>query len=305
MNSKAVFVKSREAFCVILFLLLSCATAFARCAGDSVASVQAIQGTMQPLKLYSLSHDLDSMVSARRVVDMGVPKRILSQINIYDMPYSKTASYPNYKRLWINTGALYAAGFVALGVLETLPDSATNWNTEEIRSVPWIQRWGNHVKKVAHWDGDNPLFNYVLHPYGGAAYFMAARSVGFNFKQSALYCFCISTFFWEYGIEAFMEIPSIQDLIITPVVGSLIGECFYKWKRSIVADGYTLWGSSVLGNVVAFILDPVNEFVGLFAGNPCRQSLKVKRRTTEIALFPSMSPSRNGTTYGFSLKIVI
>ena len=228
----------------------------------------------------------------------------LSPINIYDMPYSKTASYPNWRRLWINTGALCGAGIVALGVLECLPDEATNWNREELRKTPFFKRWGNHVAKVAHWDGDSPIFNYILHPYGGAAYYMSARSQGFNFWGSALYGFAISSVFWEYGVEAFMEVPSIQDLIITPVAGALLGECFYKLKRQIVTDGYTLCGSSVLGNVVAFLVDPVNEFVGIFAGNPCRQKLEEKRNKTELTLVPLVGNSNNGVKCGFSFNIV-
>ena len=220
------------------------------------------------------------------------------------MPYSRHASYPNWRRLWLNTGVLCGAGFGALAVLESLPEGATNWNRKELSSVPPFKRWGNHVKKVAHWDGDSPIFNYILHPYGGAAYFMSARSQGFNFWGSALYGFCISTFFWEYGVEAFMEVPSIQDLIITPVAGALLGECFYKLKRRIVDDGYELWGSSVAGNIVAFLVDPVNEFIGLFAGNPCRQRLKEKRKT-EIAFTPMINPSTMQSqythTYGFAL----
>ncbi len=271
---------------------------------DSVAIVQPLCNDSLVLPVCRISCDVDSMVKSRKSANLELPNRILSKINIYDMPYSKTASYRNWDRLWINTGALYAAGFVALGVLEALPDSATNWNTEELRRTPWIQRWGNHVGKVMHWDGDNPIFNYILHPYGGAAYFMSARSQGFNFWDSALYGFCISTFFWEYGIEAFMEIPSVQDLVITPVAGALIGECFYKVKRRIVTDGYTLWGSSVMGNIVAFLVDPVNEFVGFFAGNPCRQNHRERQKRAEIALYPTFNPSLNGTIYGFSLNVL-
>lgn len=225
-------------------------------------------------------------------------------VNIYDMPYSRTDSYPDWRRLWINTGALCGAGVVALGVLESLPDEATNWNREELRKTPFFKRWGNHVAKVAHWDGDSPIFNYILHPYGGAAYYMSVRSAGFNFWGSALYGFAISTVFWEYGIEAFMEIPSIQDLVITPVAGALLGECFYRVKRQIVSDGYTLCGSRVLGNVVAFLVDPVNEFVGLFVGNPCRQGLKRSHTKTELALVPLVNSMHNGMKYGLSLNVV-
>ena len=177
---------------------------------------------------------------------------------------------PNWKRLWINTGTLFAGGFTAVVIMEALPDGSTNWSRAERREVPLFKRWWNHVKSGPHWDGDSWMFNFVLHPYGGAAYFMTARSCGFNFWYSALYSACISTFFWEYGIEAFNEIPSIQDLFITPVIGSLLGEGFYFVKRYIVDHDYRLLGSKVVGNVVAFLVDPVNELVGYFGGNSAR-----------------------------------
>ena len=267
-------------------------------------SIQPLHGEIQQLEVELNGVAPDEFVVNRLVPVAEIPERIYSRINIYDMPYSRHASYPNWRRLWLNTGVLCGAGFGALAVLESLPEGATNWNRKELSSVPPFKRWGNHVKKVAHWDGDSPIFNYILHPYGGAAYFMSARSQGFNFWGSALYGFCISTFFWEYGVEAFMEVPSIQDLIITPVAGALLGECFYKLKRRIVEDGYELWGSSVAGNIVAFLVDPVNEFIGLFAGNPCRQRLREKRKT-EIAFTPMINPSTMQSqythTYGFAL----
>ena len=228
-------------------------------------------------------------------------KLVPSKVNIYDMPYSMTANYPNYKRLALNTGVLYGAGFVALGVLHALPEDATAWNKKEIREVSPFRRWVRNVKKGPVWDKDNWIFNYVLHPYGGAAYYMGARSQGFNVFNSFLYCAGISTFFWEYGIEAFMEIPSIQDLIITPVVGTIMGEGFYLLKRHIVANDYELFGSGFLGNVVAYLIDPVNEVIGIFAGNPNRQ----KQKTTEnsLAWVPWGNKDSRGTTFGFSIGI--
>lgn len=307
MNRKIAFFRSREAWLIIILLMLFPSRLEAH--ADSIPGMRIITGKIQSLNYYIPIYSPDTLTARVVIPNIPLPSRIASQINIYDMPYSRDASYRNWNRLWLNTGVLYGAGVVALGVLETLPEDATNWNREELSSVPPLKRWGNHVAKVAHWDGDSPIFNYILHPYGGAAYFMSARSQGFNFWESSLYCFCISTFFWEYGIEAFMEVPSIQDLVITPVVGSILGECFYKWKRSIVANGYTLCSSSILGNAVALLIDPVNEFIGLFAGNPCRQNLKAKH-STEIALTPIIAPtnsSRHGNnstlTYGFSLNI--
>ena len=182
-----------------------------------------------------------------------------------------------------------------LGILELLPEDATAWNKEEIRSTPFFERWWNHVKKGPVWDRDKWYFNYLLHPYGGAAYYMSARSQGFSAPYSMLYGFGISTLFWEYGIEAFNEIPSIQDLIITPLAGAVIGEAFYVLKRSIVAGGYTLFGSKFLGNVVAYLIDPVNEVLGLIYGNDAR------RISTSFAVMPGMTP---GMRLQASLSIV-
>lgn len=214
------------------------------------------------------------------------------KLNIYDLPYSLTGKCYDWKRFWINTATLTGAFVGALVVLECLPEDATNWNRAEIQTVPLFQRWKDHViKEGPEWDGDKWYFNYLLHPYAGAAYFMGARSCGFNFWQSFLYSAFISTVEWEYGIEAFMERPSIQDLIITPVVGSLIGECFYKLKRKIVSDGYRLAGSKVLGNVVAFLIDPLNQFLGLFYGNPSRDAAKIFEKVDISSSFIVNTPS--------------
>lgn len=209
--------------------------------------------------------------------------------SIYELPYSVTGKCYDWRRLWINTATLSGAFVGTLLVLECLPEDATSWNRAELQDVPLLKRWNDHViKQGPNWDHDKFYFNYILHPYAGAAYFMAARSCGFNAWQSMLYCSIISNIGWEFGVEAFMERPSIQDMLITPLIGSFIGECFYKLKRNIVSNGYTLAGSSILGNIVAFLVDPVNEVIGLFNGNPARQYAgKRKHQLASSVVCPS------------------
>lgn len=244
---------------------------------------------------------------SRRVSD-GSPRREYVPC-IYDMPYSITANYPHYKELWVNTGVLFGAGFVTLGVLELLPENATAWNKAEIHRRPVFDRWWHNVKSGPVWDKDNPIFNYVLHPYGGAAYYMSARSQGFNMFYSFLYGLGVSTFFWEYGIEAFMEVPSIQDLFVTPIGGLLIGETFYRVKRYIVEHDYRLLGSKFLGTFVAFLVDPVNEVVNLVRGNPAKGYLGrhgAPAAGVEVACQPWLrpTPGGNGSAMGFTLAVV-
>lgn len=226
---------------------------------------------------------------------------------IYDMPYSINASYPNYRRLAANTAVLFAGGGITLGILAILPEEATAWNKKSYEGVPFFQRYYNNVIHGPHFDSDNAIFNYVLHPYAGAAYYMSARSQGFNLWQSWLYSFGVSAIFWEFGIEAFMERPSWQDLVITPMGGLLLGEAFYLAKRHIVEHDYQLLGTKWLGYPVAFLLDPVNECLGYFRGNDAHGwSSRHEPKATDpsLQLRPSIIPAKGGgVNWGFSMQL--
>ena len=230
------------------------------------------------------------------VQDDVVPTFAEKAVTLYDLPYSTCTSLPDYKRLAWNTATFVGAGVATLLVLEMLPEDATAWNKDEIRNTSFFHRWTTHVKDGPVWDKDNPIFNNILHPYGGAVYYMSARSCGCNVLGAAAYSFFVSTMLWEYGIECFMEVPSMQDLIVTPLAGSLVGEGFYAIKRHIVAHDYHLWGSWFLGHLVAWVVDPINEFVSLFAGNPCKRGSVA----SQLTLQPM---SRGGLALSFQLSL--
>lgn len=224
------------------------------------------------------------------------PRHKLKHESIYCHPASLTYRCPDWKRMWTNTAVLTGAFVGTLVVLECLPEDATSWNRAEIQSVPMFTRWRNHVlREGPAWDHDKAIFNYVLHPYAGAVYFMSARSCGFNFWQSLLYSATISTVGWEFGIEAFMERPSIQDLFVTPLIGSAIGEGFYRAKRSIAANDYHLLGSKVLGNIVVFLIDPVNEVIDLFRGRNTYCDKPSYQITSSIS--PVITPDYKGVSF--------
>lgn len=224
---------------------------------------------------------------------------------IYAYPQQNTNlgfSCPDWKRVWINAGVLTGCYVAALTVLEMLPEDATTWNRAALQKVPLGTRWLNHVfKEGPEWDHDKPIFNFVLHPYSGAAYFMAARSNGLSFWGSLLFSAGISTVCWEFGIEAFMERPSWQDIFITPLVGSIMGEGFFRIKRYLVANDYRLWGSPVAGNIVAFLVDPVNEVVGLIGGNPARKYAKAHR--LQLQSMPGPVTLNGQTAYGLNMTL--
>lgn len=109
---------------------------------------------------------------------------------------------------------------------------------------------------------DDHFLNYVMHPYFGGVYYTAARHSGFNEFESFLYSATLSTFFWEYGVEAFAEVPSWQDLFITPFFGAIVGEMMFEAEQDIVSTGGEVWGSQTMGDVTLFLLNPVGHIHG-------------------------------------------
>lgn len=84
------------------------------------------------------------------------------------------------------------------------------------------------------WDVDGFWVNQFGHPYQGSFAYTAARSSGWSFWQSAPYALA-SSFLWEVAGET--EPPSINDLITTPVGGSLLGEALYRISLQVLDYG--------------------------------------------------------------------
>jgi hypothetical protein len=146
-----------------------------------------------------------------------------------------------------------------MGVLLLLPESVSKWDLDELNDKSLSQRWKENVKAGPVVDEDDWGINYIGHPVSGAWYYMVARNNGAKPFDSFLYSFFISTFIWEYGYEAFAEIPSIQDLIATPVVGALMGEGFFYLEALLDENRGLIWGNKTLGSISYFFLDPIGN----------------------------------------------
>lgn len=100
-----------------------------------------------------------------------------------------------------------------------MPESVSNWSSEQKKNS--FKKYAKNVVAPVI-DKDKFYINYVLHPYWGATYYIRGRERGLDKVPSFVYSALISAMY-EFGIEAFFEKPSIQDLIVTPVIGSLMG----------------------------------------------------------------------------------
>jgi len=141
---------------------------------------------------------------------------------------------------------------VELGLLcatAALPKSWTGW------SANFVQEGANHFGEAYSappvWDTDRWYHNYLGHPYGGSVYYNTIRSQGGTKTESFLFGALLSTQ-WEYLFEAVAERPSIQDLIVTPISGRLLGELIHRMTQSM-----TKGGTNPLEKIAITVLNPM------------------------------------------------
>ena len=158
-----------------------------------------------------------------------------------------------------STSILVGSLIASVGILYIMPTSVTNWDKSEgifgdFKGV--MKRWVNNVSHAPTIDKDDIWLNYIAHPYGGSIYYLQARMAGYGAFGSFAYSTFVSTILWEYGVEAFAERPSLQDLIITPVAGSVLGELFYNISTHIIKNNEKIYNSKFLGLLALSLMNP-------------------------------------------------
>lgn len=187
-------------------------------------------------------------------VSNGVPKDYSPTfINVNEeLPY-------HYKAVVEDSLYLQLIMLSSIGALALMPESVTSWERDELQKDSLSSRWKKNVSTRPVWDKDDWAINYIGHPVSGAWYYTMGRNDGLSIGESAAFSALMSTFVWEYGYEAFAEVPSIQDLIITPLFGSILGEGMYILEGKLDQQGGVVFGSRALGNVSYFFLDPLGS----------------------------------------------
>lgn len=237
---------------LLIFLLQSLINIDLKAADGEIAISDSI---LIPLKEQGV--DLKQLEFQTKSLETSLvyPKPPKKYVQVYPLPHR------DFKRLSINTGMFLGTTVLSFGILYALPESATQWDKEKMREEGITKKWEANIHKGPVIDNDNFFFNYVTHPWAGAGYYMTARSSGFKWWDSFLYSSVMSTLFWEYGVEAFAEIPSVQDIFITPIVGSMFGEGFFYAKKSIMKHDKRIMKSKVLGVTALFLMDPFNTIL--------------------------------------------
>ncbi|MGF1698035.1 DUF3943 domain-containing protein [Vibrio kyushuensis] len=204
----------------------------------------------------NLFHEQESFALALKepelkIEDPGLPKYLVLQ-DEKDWDYLMGQTY-----------TILGLSVATVGLMTLLPESITKWD-EDARDMSELgSKWKENIKAGPVWDRDEHFLNYVMHPYFGGVYYTAARHAGFNEFESFLYSATMSTFFWEMGVEAFAEVPSWQDIFVTPFFGAVVGEMMFEAEQDIVNNnGGEVWGSERMGSFTLFFLNPVGHIHG-------------------------------------------
>lgn len=130
---------------------------------------------------------------------------------------------PQYLRAAVEMAALLGAG------------TAWYWIDRERQVADWDypslkQRF---TLEAVRFDNNDFWINFIAHPLDGAAAHALAR--GNHLSLSESFAFSLATSLaWEYGLE-FREKVSINDIIVTPVTGVVVGEFMHRLGQSLNA----------------------------------------------------------------------
>ncbi len=115
--------------------------------------------------------------------------------------------------------------------------------------------WWDNISQWPVWDdGDSFFTNWVTHPIIGSQEYLFYRAMGHSYLVSALGVVLQSTLF-EYTIEGTVEVPSLVDLVSTPLVGVPMGFALEKSSDWLVSTDF------VPAKILGHILNPMRNFI--------------------------------------------
>lgn len=195
----------------------------------------------------------EGIESEKRFTFLNEEERHLSNAGRYE------PSKPQRDWRGIGRDTAFYMGYqvVFAGVLYFLPESVTSWTKDQKKAT--LSKWKENVQNPV-WDKDKWWINYLGHPYFGATFYIRARERGFEELGSFGYSALLSALY-EFGIEAFFEPPSYQDLIVTPVGGILIGKYIFEpIRENIKAKAQRKW----YDHAGLFLTDPLGAVNSVF-----------------------------------------
>jgi len=140
-----------------------------------------------------------------------------------------------------------------------------NWSTIVTRN-----RYKRTFTSPPVWDRDSISWNYGVHPIMGSFSYLAYRNRKAHWAE-AFAGSAINSAIYEYIIAGGTQQPSINDMIVTPVLGSLLGEGIYRLKKQLLRDHHL----NFIEKVAITVTDPFEVFYyGFNYHKLCRASYR-------------------------------
>lgn len=229
-------------------------------------------------------------------------------------PYFDTRGFSEklpdrYQKTYEDVISLQLLSASVIVALWFLPENVSKWNHSTLQESDIVNNWVENVKIGPVIDEDEPWINYGGHSLSGAYFYTLARNNDLSIVESISFNFLMSTFYWEYGVEAFFEIPSTQDLWITPILGSILGESFYQMQESIRVNEGKVWGSESLGSFFMVLLNPEGSLANFLRTNEDRVDFEIVSRFYSYIDDEAMKPLLSGyelwmeTYLGFEIRV--
>lgn len=183
--------------------------------------------------------------------DSNSIKDTLSSSKYTNQDYNYSVYFNHQEESFCNKmlrGTKYVVGFnLTMGAyLVIAPENISKWGKKDKFKMPTIiNQYHESFTKPPVIDHDLWYINYIGHPYQGGFYYNTVRAQGASFWQSSLFCIGQSVL-WEYGWEAGMEQPSLQDLITTPFIGILVGELSHVATIKLSKNGFRWYEAALV-----------------------------------------------------------
>lgn len=175
---------------------------------------------------------------------------------------------PKYEKIATELVYMQVFAVATIGAIALLPEGVSQWSAKDKAFVDAQELLSKHADNIAKgpvWDNDEWTVNYIGHSVAGSYFYVWGRQSGLSWQESAILTTLMSTLYWEYGWEAFAEAPSIQDLIVTPIIGSLLGEGTNYLYNKIMDNNGEIYHSTILGGIGRGLLNPVGEMNKIFS----------------------------------------
>ncbi|MEK7288223.1 MAG: DUF3943 domain-containing protein [Elusimicrobiota bacterium] len=132
---------------------------------------------------------------------------------------------------------------------------------EDQKGSPW-DNFKLGFTKPPKFDGNSLAINLIGHPVFGSEAYLLCRNRAYHPLACIAYANAASIA-WEYLLENWIGHPSIQDLIITPSLGSLLGELRFYGREELRKMGAR---RNTFEDIMMVLIDPNYAFYKFVEG---------------------------------------